>query len=116
MTQTDLSGEMQSMTLDLWEPITSAALCKGRTGRGVRVGVVDSGIDATHPALEGKVKTQVEAIAEQGRWTFPASNSGDSAGHGTACAGIITTLAPDVELHSIKVLGANASGSGEMFL
>lgn len=107
---------MQGMILDLWEPITSVAPWKDRTGRGVRVGVVDSGIDATHPALEGKVKTQVEAVSDRDRWTFPPSTSGDSAGHGTACAGIITTLAPDVELHSIKVLGANASGSGEMFL
>ena len=116
MTQSDLSRDIQGALLDLWEPITPDALWKGRTGRGVRVGVVDSGIDATHPALIGKVKTSVEALSEGGRWMFQPSKSGDSAGHGTACAGIITTVAPDAELHSIKVLGANASGSGEMFL
>src|SRR5205823_12207890 len=44
------------------------------------------------------------------------STSGDQAGHCTACAGIITSIAPEVELYSIKVLGPNASGSGEMFL
>jgi subtilisin family serine protease len=116
MAQSNLRGDTRDALLNLWELITPDALWKGRTGRGVRVGVVDSGIDATHPALKGKVKGAVEAEAVGGRVTFRPSKTGDAAGHGTACAGIITTVAPDVELYSIKVLGANASGSGEMFL
>jgi subtilisin family serine protease len=88
----------------------------GRTGRGVRVAVVDSGIDISHPALKGKVKASVEASVEGGRITFRPSKGADAAGHGTACAGIIAAIAPDAELYSVKVLGANASGSGEMFL
>jgi subtilisin len=101
---------------NLWEMIRPEMIWDGRTGRGVRVAVVDSGIDATHPALQGKVKASVEASVEGGRVTFRPSKDGDAAGHGTACAGIITTIAPDAELYSVKVLGANASGSGEMFL
>ena len=101
---------------DLWAAITPEAIWKGRTGRGVKVAVVDSGIDTNHPALKGKVKESVEAVIENGRVTFKPSTSGDAAGHGTACAGIITQIAPDAELYSIKVLGANASGSGEMFV
>ena len=101
---------------DLWAAITPEAIWKGRTGRGVKVAIVDSGIDTNHPALKGKVKESVEAAIENGRVTFKPSTSGDAAGHGTACAGIITQIAPDVELYSIKVLGANASGSGEMFV
>jgi subtilisin len=116
MAQSNTRGNIRGALPNLWEPITPDAVWKGRTGRGVRVGVVDSGIDATHPALKGKVKAAVEAISEGGRITFRTSKSGDAAGHGTACAGIITSVAPDVELHSIKVLGPNASGSGEMFL
>jgi subtilisin len=58
----------------------------------------------------------VQATPEGGQINFPPSTSGDQAGHGTACAGIITSIAPDVELYSVKVLGPNASGSGEMFL
>jgi subtilisin family serine protease len=116
MAQPKLRGEAKGAHLNLWEPITPDALWKGRTGRGVRVGVVDSGIDDTHPALKGKVKAAVEAVADGGRITFQPSRTGDAAGHGTACAGIITAVAPEAELYSIKVLGANASGSGEMFL
>lgn len=104
------------MPADIWEAITPEHLWKGRTGKGVRVAVVDSGIDATHPQLEGKVRESVEALVEADGVRFVPSTSGDLAGHGTACAGIITSIAPDVDLYSIKVLGANAMGSGEMFV
>lgn len=101
---------------DLWAAITPEVIWKGRTGRGVKVAIVDSGIDTEHPALKGKVKESVEAVREDGKITFKSSTSGDAAGHGTACAGIITEIAPDAELYSVKVLGANAAGSGEMFV
>jgi subtilisin len=101
---------------DLWEPIKPETLWKGRSGRGIHVAIVDSGVDASHPALKSSVIESVEASAEGGRIVFRPSSSGDVAGHGTACAGIISGIAPEAELHSIKVLGSKASGSGEMFL
>jgi subtilisin len=116
MAQSDAALEAASLLADLWAPITPDSVWKGRTGRGVRVGVVDSGIDTNHPDLKGKVKGAVEAYVEGGKVSFRPSTSGDAAGHGTACAGIITSVAPEVELYSIKVLGANAAGSGDMFL
>lgn len=101
---------------DLWSGIKPENLWEGRTGRGVRVAVVDSGIDTEHPDLKGKVKESVEIVTEDGHLGFRPSTSGDQAGHGTACAGIITSVAPDVDLYSVKVLGPQGSGSGEMFL
>jgi subtilisin len=89
---------------------------KSRTGRGVNVAVIDSGIDANHPLLQGKVVESVEAVAEHKRVLFAPSESGDSAGHGTACAGIISSIAPEAELYSIKVLGAGGAGDGQAFL
>jgi subtilisin len=115
MAKTD-PKEKKGALPNLWESITPDMVWNGRTGRGVRVAVVDSGIDADHQALKGKVKDSVEAVVEEGRVTFKPSKTGDAAGHGTACAGIITSVAPEVELYSVKVLGANASGSGDMFL
>jgi subtilisin len=101
---------------NLWENITPESVWNGRTGRGVRIAVIDSGIDGQHPSLSGKVTHAVEAVVEGGRVNFRPSSTGDAAGHGTACAGIISGIAPDAELYSVKVLGANASGSGDMFL
>jgi len=39
----------------------------------------------------------------------------DVAGHGTACAGIIHSLAPEAELYSVRVLGTNMSGGPYQF-
>ena len=89
---------------------------KSRTGKGVGIAVIDSGIDRNHPQLQGKVVESVEAVAEHKRVVFVPSDSGDSAGNGTACAGIITSIAPDASLYSIKVLGASGAGDGQAFL
>lgn len=112
----ETAGKATDTPADLWAAIQPETIWHGRTGRGVRVAVVDSGIDTEHPDLKGKVKESVEAVAEDGRIDFRPSTSGDQAGHGTACAGIIASVAPDVELYSVKVLGPKASGSGDMFL
>jgi len=112
----DPAGEATNAIIDLWDGIQPENLWAGRTGRGVRVAVVDSGIDTEHPDLKGKVKESVEAVAEDGKIDFRPSTSGDQAGHGTACAGIIASVAPEAELYSVKVLGPKASGSGDMFL
>lgn len=86
------------------------------TGRGVSVAIVDSGIEATHDDLRGKIVSSFEAKKEGLRVHFDESESGDSAGHGTACAGIVASLAPEAEIHSIKVLGAAGIGDGDSFL
>jgi subtilisin len=112
----DIAAEASEQPADLWAAIRPETLWKGRTGRGVRVAVVDSGIDTEHPDLKGKVRESVEAVTEDGKIEFRPSTSGDQAGHGTACAGIITSIAPEVDLYSVKVLGPKASGSGDMFL
>src|SRR5260221_9301717 len=112
----EITAEATETMNDLWAAIQPEAIWNGRTGRGVRVAVVDSGIDTEHPDLKGKVKASVEAVAEDGKIDFRPSTSGDQAGHGTACAGIIASVAPEAELYSVKVLGPKASGSGDMFL
>ncbi len=86
------------------------------TGRGVTVAIVDSGIEAGHPELAGKVVESVEARVEGSRVVFDQSTAGDSAGHGTACAGIIAKIAPDARFASIKVLGAGGLGDGQVFI
>jgi subtilisin len=89
---------------------------KSLTGKGVGIAIIDSGVDAKHPKLQSRVVESVEAVSEHKRVLFVPSESGDSAGHGTACAGIISSIAPDAALYSIKVLGAGAAGDGQAFL
>ncbi|MFL6469038.1 MAG: S8 family peptidase [Pyrinomonadaceae bacterium] len=86
------------------------------TGKGVTVAVIDSGVDTNHPELAGRVVESVDARVEGKRVVFEPLAAGDSAGHGTACAGIIAKIAPDAKLSSIKVLGAGGLGDGHAFL
>ncbi|HWP28177.1 MAG TPA: S8 family serine peptidase [Chloroflexota bacterium] len=87
----------------------------GSTGRGVRVAVVDSGIEADHPALGGMVRGGVAVVERGGQVVYDDGPHGDDFGHGTACAGIIHSIAPEAELYSVKVLGPTLSGTGSAF-
>ncbi len=84
----------------------------GSTGEGVRVAVVDSGVDPDHPHVHGAVDEW--ASFRDG----PTSGEphGDPAGHGTACADAIRVLAPRARLLSVQILGANACGRGTALL
>jgi subtilisin len=86
------------------------------TGNGVRVCILDSGVERDHPlvgALEGSVVVEADA---EGAITVRDDDEGDACGHGTACAGIVRALAPDVSLFSVRVLGAGFRGSGKVLL
>ena len=88
----------------------------GSTGAGVRVCVVDSGIEVAHP-LVGRIDRAVAiSVDADGEVAVEEDAEGDLCGHGTACAGVIRRLAPDCELHSVRVLGAGFTGSGPVLL
>ena len=91
----------------------------GATGRGVRVAVVDSGVEADHPALEGCVDAEgaVEVVVDgDGNTVDRLGPHADAFGHGTACAGIIHAMAPEARITSIKVLGPGLGGKAAGFL
>ena len=88
----------------------------GGSGRGVRVAVIDSGVDADHPAVAGRVHAYVGAGGPTGDLVVQAVPHDDAFGHGTACAGIILSLAPECEIYSIKVLGQDLKGRGAAFV
>ncbi len=88
----------------------------GASGAGVRVGVLDSGVDATHPMV-GPIQGSVAVAAgDDGGLTVVLDHDGDAYGHGTACAAIIRKLAPDCEIHSVRVLGSELTGPGSVLL
>ena len=90
----------------------------GATGEGVRVAVVDSGIEADHPALEGCVDVDAcvsVTLDDKRQPVVEPGLRGDAFGHGTACAGIIHALAPAARITSVAVLGPRLSGKGAAF-
>ena len=87
----------------------------GATGAGIRVGIIDSGLENAHPRLLGRVVQNVAVeMTEDGPKVVPDEPI-DLFGHGTACGAIILSLAPEVELVSIRVLGSDLRGKGTAF-
>lgn len=90
----------------------------GSTGAGVRVAVIDSGIDADHPALEDSIDVDGAidfGVGDDGTVVATTGPHGDVFGHGTACAGIIHALAPAARITSVRVLGPSLSGTAAAF-
>ncbi len=97
-------------------PIDKEWAWGGATGAGVVVAVVDSGIDADHPAV-GRVDRAI-ALQRDPETEEILSTEGpheDLFGHGTACAGIIRRAAPDAAIWSVRVLGRRLTGKGVVF-
>jgi class 3 adenylate cyclase/subtilisin family serine protease len=87
----------------------------GSTGQGVRVCVVDSGIEPDHP-LVGTIDGSYVVVKDDSGCRVVETEGGDACGHGTACAGIIRKAAPECELYSVRVLGDGFAGTGEVLL
>jgi subtilisin family serine protease len=88
----------------------------GATGRGIKVAILDSGVEVGHPMV-GELAGAVAISLDENEGPIAEDDTeGDLCGHGTACAGIVRALAPEAEIHSVRVLGANFTGSGKVLL
>lgn len=93
----------------------------GLTGKGVRVAVLDSGLDLSHPDFGGRIIAQ--RCFARGACAPSRASTGTSAqddhGHGSNVAGIVGSqgkvaprgFAPDVEIVAVKVLNSSNAGS-----
>ncbi len=88
----------------------------GRTGAGVGVAVVDSGIDGTAAEFQGRISAFYDFTTRAGR-SGKTSTAIDDYGHGTHVAGLIGAssltfagIARKVHFVGIKVLDANGAG------
>lgn len=88
----------------------------GADGGGVRVCVVDTGVDEEHPRVGQLDQSAAVVVDEHGALTIDEQMRGDPVGHGTACAGIIRSIAPGAALSSIRVLTRGKYGTGEALL
>jgi subtilisin family serine protease len=83
------------------------------TGRGVTLAILDTGIDADHPALRGKVIAQRRFDREGRGHRRVRPRDSDPSGHGTSVAGLIcgehVGVAPDARLLCAEVLAGGWS-------
>lgn len=91
----------------------------GATGQGVRVAVIDSGVEQIHPwlddAVKGGVIVEYDGRRKDNIRILDDPKPRDLFGHGTACAGIIHKLAPRAEIYSVRVLGKDLTGRALQF-
>lgn len=94
----------------------AAARAKNLTGKGVRVGILDTGIDASHPEFAGK-DIQFMEFDDSGRQVASAAHDSDE--HGTHVSGLVAGknvgVAPDASLAVALVL-PEGSGTGAQIL
>jgi subtilisin family serine protease len=98
-----LDGKVRATTEPNIEQIGApAAWQAGLTGAGVKVAVLDTGIDATHPDVAGRIDAAVDFSG--------SDNTVDHFGHGTHVASITAGVAPGARLLVGKVLDDSGSG------
>jgi len=86
------------------------------TGRGIMVAVVDSGVDGSHPLLQGRIAEGGFNFIDLNPNTNDVGDGLDSngngvademVGHGTLVAGLIARMAPEAELLPVRVMDSD---------
>jgi thermitase len=81
-------------------------------GGGIKVAVIDSGIDLNHPIFAGKLSNAAKFWDYVGKDANPQDEAGGSIyGHGTAVAGIILQVAPRATILPIRVLRSDGTAN-----
>lgn len=97
-----------------WTQTSLARITSERRGAGVKVALLDTGIDLAHEDLVHAIRGGINFTSEY------RSDYQDRIGHGTFCAGIIagsdngigiTGISPNIELYSVKVINDEGVGS-----
>jgi subtilisin len=115
-----LPGDEYANAWGVWRIFSDVAHGSGNRGAGVRVAVLDTGIDYNHPEFEGNY---------QGGYDFVFDDSDpfddNSRSHGTHVAGIIAAegngtgvigVAPEADLFAVKVLDGGGFGLAEWII
>lgn len=106
---TDQSDEVVPWGVEYMNNLTTDS---DNTGAGIKVGIIDTGIDIDHPDLIGNIKGGYNATSKK-------KSFNDDNGHGTHVAGIIAAIdndigvvgvAPEAVLYAVKALDSTGNG------
>lgn len=102
---------MSTSTMSTVTPEEARRAIAEGTGEGIKIAIIDSGVEVGHPKLEGLVLADDVAISNDGMRIGVASGEGrDVFGHGTAIASIIRRIAPGAAIGSFRVLDERLAG------
>lgn len=81
------------------------------SGAGVRVAVLDTGVDRQHPALAGRLLPGHDFVDGDADPSETGSMLNRAFGHGTHVAGIVALTAPGAQIMPLRVLDADGAGT-----
>jgi thermitase len=110
-----VTGDVATLenNLTVWEQIhlQQAQTLSPNWGAGVKVAVIDTGIDLNHPAFVGHLAPSTDWKDFVDSDTTPQEIAGGEAyGHGTSVASIVLQVAPKALIMPIRVLDSNGTG------
>jgi thermitase len=80
-------------------------------GAGITVAVLDTGVDATHPALAGRLVAGYDFVDDDANPSEVGNHAQNPAyGHGTHVAGLVALAAPDAKIRPLRVLDQDGVG------
>lgn len=92
------------------------------TGKGVKVAVIDTGVDYKHPDLKDNYHGGFDVVDQDDDPMETQKNEGIPTFHGTHVAGIISAngklkgVAPESEIHAYRALGPTGMGTTEQVI
>jgi thermitase len=110
------AGNIPAENVKIWQKIKllEASKLAPRAGNGVKIAVIDSGIDLNHPAFQGALVGQSDmwdwVDADSTPQDLKGTGTNHGYGHGTAVAGIVLQVAPKAKIMPLRVLDAAGEG------
>ncbi len=78
--------------------------------------IIDSGVEAGHPDV-GEIQGSYGVVRDtDGACRVVEEQPRDTYGHGTACAGVVRSIAPECEIHSVRALAGGYTGTTDALL
>jgi hypothetical protein len=118
--QSESAGFSPSQTTCIRDIIDATRLHHlGYDGTGIRIGIIDTGVNANHPDFEGRVVAAESFVRKEYGYSADVNNAADEHGHGTWVAGVAAGkefgIAPKAEIISAKIFGnSSVTGNGNI--
>ncbi|MFW9915316.1 MAG: S8 family serine peptidase [Candidatus Thorarchaeota archaeon] len=114
------AGFSPSQTMGIRDIIGATRLHQlGYDGTGIRIGIIDTGVNVDHPDFEGRVIAAESFVRKEYGYSADVNNATDENGHGTWVAGVAAGkefgIAPKAEIISAKIFGnSSVTGNGNI--